>query len=272
MQNVFYDVMPPAMLKSWIDDQQASGRYFFERSAALHGSGLTPHAVTYALKQAVREGRIVQLKEYAYVIVPLEYRAAGAPPPSWFIHDLMASMKLPYYVGLLSAAALHGASQQQPQVFQVLVDRTVRSIPVGRTKIQFFASKYVTLASAKEMKTPTGLMRVSTPETTVVDMVRFAKVSGHIDHVATLIKELAPLLDPKRLITAARTVDDIPNAQRLGYILDRFRQRSLSDALHAWVGPRIQRAQLLRPGRPTAGATENRRWRLLINSPLEISE
>jgi predicted transcriptional regulator of viral defense system len=264
--------MPPAMLKSWIDDQQASGRYFFERSAAIHGSGLTPHAVTYALRQSVREGRIVQLKEYAYVIVPLEYRAAGAPPASWFIHDLMASMKLPYYVGLLSAAALHGASQQQPQVFQVLTDRTVRPIPVGRTKIQFFASKYVTLASVQEMKTPTGMMRVSTPETTVVDLMRFVKVAGHIDHVAVLIKELAPLLDPKRLITAVRTVDDIPNAQRLGYILDRFRQRSLSDMLHAWIGPRIQRAQLLRSGRSAEGATQNRRWKLLINSQLETSE
>jgi predicted transcriptional regulator of viral defense system len=262
--------MPPALLKSWIDGLQASGRYSFLRSEAVHDSGLTPNAVSKALRQAAKDGRIARLKEYAYVIVPLEYRTAGAPPPSWFIRDLMTAMKLPYYVGLLSAAALHGASHQQPQVFQVMTDRSVRPIPVGRTKLQFFASKYVSRAAVKELKTPTGLMRVSTPETTVVDLVRFAKAAGHLDHVAALIAELSPSLDPKRLIAAERAVDDIPNAQRLGYILDRVRQRAISDVLHAWVEPRIQRTQLLRPGRPANGATEDRRWRLLINSSLEV--
>lgn len=76
--------MPSALLKSWIDGLQASGRYSFLRSEAVHDSGLTPNAVSKALRQAARDGRIVRLKEYAYVIVPLEYRSAGAPPPSWF--------------------------------------------------------------------------------------------------------------------------------------------------------------------------------------------
>jgi hypothetical protein len=113
-------------------------------------------------------------------------------------------------------------------------------------------------------------MRVSTPATTVVDLVRFVKAAGHLDHVAALIADLSPTLDAKRLVASVRTVGDIPNAQRLGYILDRIRQRAISDALHAWVEPRIQRTQLLRPGRPANGATEDRRWRLFINSPLEV--
>lgn len=257
-------------LKSWIDGVQAGGRYFFLRSEAVRDSGLTPNAVSKALRQAVKDGRIVRLKEYAYAIVPLEYRAAGAAAPSWFIHDLMKTMKLPYYVGLLSAAALHGASHQQPQVFQVLTDRSLRSISAGRTRIHFFASKYTARAAAKEMKTPTGVMRVSTPETTVVDLVRFAKVAGHLDHVASLIAELAPSLDPKLLVVAVGVVDDIPNAQRLGYILDRVRQRVLSHALHSWAKRRIARAQPLRAERPTRGAKEDRRWRLLINGALEL--
>jgi len=249
---------------------QAGGRYSFLRSEAVRDSGLTPNAVSKALRQAVKDGRVLRLKEYAYVIVPLEYRSAGAPPPSWFIHDLMTAMKLPYYVALLSAAALHGASHQQPQVFQVMTDRSVRPIAAGRTKIQFFASKYLSRAAAKEIKTPAGVMRVSMPETTVVDLVRFAKAAGHLDHVAALIAELSPSLDPKRLIVAVRAVDDIPNAQRLGYILDRVRQRAISDALHAWVERRVERMQPLRTGRPVSGAKEDRRWRLIINSPLEV--
>ena len=72
------------------------------------------------------------------------------------------------------------------------------------------------------------------------------------------------------LIAAVCAVNDIPNAQRLGYILDRVRKRAISDALHDWVERRIERSQPLRPGRPVSGAEEDRRWRLLINSPLEV--
>ena len=67
------------------------------------------------------------------MIVPLEYLHAGGPPPSLFIDDLMKAMERPYYVGLLSAAALHGASHQQPQEFQVFSDRPIRPIQVGRS-------------------------------------------------------------------------------------------------------------------------------------------
>ncbi len=262
--------MPAVSLESWIDSLQTLGRYSFLRTEATRDSGLSAEAASKALQRAVKSGRLIRPKEYFYVIVPLEYRAAGAPPVSWFIHDLMKAMKLPYYVGLLSAAALHGASHQQPQTFQVMTDRSVRSVLAGRTRIRFFASKYVDQAVAMEMKTPTGSMRVSSPETTAVDLMRFVKAAGHLDHVASVIAQLAPLLEAKRLVAALAAVHDIPNAQRLGYILDVLRQRKLSAPVHRWVQPRIERFQPLRSGQPVDNARENRRWQLLINGPVEI--
>lgn len=262
--------MAAATLETWIDGLQASGRYSFLRADALSGSGLSPEAVSKALQRLVKRGRLFKVKDYFYVIVPLEYRSAGAPPPSWFIRDLMAAMRLPYYVGLLSAAALHGASHHQPQEYQVLTDRYVRPLGAGRTRIRFFASKYMADAATMDMKTSTGSMRVSTPETTVVDLVRFAKAAGHLDHVATVIAELSPSLDPKRLIAAVRLVEDVPNAQRLGYILDQVRQRRLSDPIHTWLEHLEPHMLPLRSGRPAARAKESRRWHLLINKPIEV--
>lgn len=262
--------MPAASLESWIDGLQTQGRYSFLRAEAVSDSGLSAEATGKAMQRAVKSGRLIRPKEYFYVIVPLEYRTAGAPPVSWFIHDLMKAMELPYYVCLLSAAALHGASHQQPQTFQVMTDRSVRSVLAGRTRIRFFASQYVDRAAAMQMKTPTGLMRVSSPETTVVDLVRFVKAAGHLDHVASVIAELAQSLRSKRLIAALAVVHDIPNTQRLGYILDVLRERKLSASVHRWVQPRIERLQTLRPGRPVDDARENRRWQLLINGPVEI--
>lgn len=257
-------------LDKWIDGLQASGTYAFVRSQAISASGRSAEAVKKALQRLIARKRIAKVKDYFFVIVPLEYLSAGSPPVSWFIHDLMKTMGLPYYVGLLSAAAQHGASHHQPLEFQVMTDRSVRPLRVGRTRIRFFASKYVSRAATMDMKTPTGSMRVSTPETTVVDLVRFAKAAGHLDHVATIIRDLSPLLDPKRLVAAIRMVDDIPNTQRLGYLFDHARQRRLAEPIHAWLERRPSHALPLRSGRPLTETRLNHRWNILVNQPLEV--
>ena len=62
--------MPPSLLEPWIDRLQAGGRYTFLRQEAARDSGLSQTSVARALRQAVRDQRILQLKEYLFVIVP----------------------------------------------------------------------------------------------------------------------------------------------------------------------------------------------------------
>jgi hypothetical protein len=181
----------------------------------------------------------------------------------------MATLGLPYYVGLLTAAAQHGASHQQPQEFQIVTDRSVRLLTAGQVKIRFFASQYVERAAATDVKTPTGLARVSTPESTAIDLVRFVKAAGYLATVATVLSELAPLLDPKRLLVAVRLVDDVPNAKRLGYLLDRVGEKGLCEPLHTWIQRQSPRPVPLRPGRPLTDAPADRRWHVLVNQPIE---
>src|ERR1035437_6065092 len=103
--------MPSSRIAALVDEWQAHGRYTFTRSdvaAALDGHWRTTELD--ALRRLATVHRIVRPYRGFYVIVPLEYRTAGAPPASWFIQDLMTFLAQPYYVGLLSAAALHGAT------------------------------------------------------------------------------------------------------------------------------------------------------------------
>ena len=262
--------MAAPTLEKWIDDRQAGGRYTFLRSEAVQESGLSAEAVKKALQRLTGRGRIAKAKKYFYVIVPLEYATAGAPPASWFVHDLMKAMELPYYVGLLSAAAQHGASHHAPQEFQVVTDRYVRPIVVGRSKIRFFTSKFTTDAATTNIKTSTGTMRVATPETTAVDLVRFSKAAGYLDNVATVIAELSSLLDPKKLLTAVKLVGDVPSAQRLGYILDHVRARKVARPLHDWIESHLPTCVPLRSERRAQNGSENRRWHVLVDRPLEV--
>ncbi|MBU0718877.1 MAG: type IV toxin-antitoxin system AbiEi family antitoxin [Planctomycetes bacterium] len=262
--------MPAVTVETWIDALQARGRYSFLRTEVIGDTGLSAEAVKKALQRLARRKRVVKIKSYFYVIVPLEYLHAGSPPPSWFIDDLMKTMERPYYVGLLSAAGIHGASHQQPQEFQVITDRPVRRLHVGRTRIRFFVSRHTADAAVQSAKTPTGAMRVSTPEATAIDLVRFAKAAGQIDNVASVLAEMLPLLDSKRLLIAVRTVGDVPTAQRLGYLLERVRGRPQVKALHEWLERQSPHVVPLRPGRTAAGAAEDRRWHVLVTEPVEI--
>lgn len=256
-------------LEDWVNSLQAKGRYSFLRSEALRDSGLSSEAVKKALQRLECRGRLAKAKNYFYVIVPLEYSKSGGLPPAWYIDDLMKAMKRPYYIGLLSAAALHGASHQQPQEFQVVTDRYVRSLRVGRVRIHMLTSKRAMNTPVQEMKAPTGTMRVSIPEATVVDLVRWARAAGGLDNVVIILRELLPLLDETKLLKVIRLQSDVPNAQRLGYLLDRLRARSLARAVHGWTERHCKSLVGLRPGETISGATENRRWHVLVGEPIE---
>lgn len=56
---------------------------------------------------------------------PADYRSWGVLPGELFIDGMMRALGREYYVSLLTAAAMHGAAHQAPQVFQVMVDRHV---------------------------------------------------------------------------------------------------------------------------------------------------
>lgn len=262
--------MAAVTLEDWVDALQARGRYTFLRAEAIGDTGLSAEAVKKALQRLTRRKRVVKVKSYFYAVVPLEYLHAGGPPPPWFIDNLMKAIERPYYVGLLSAAGIHGASHQQPQEFQIITDRPVRPLQVGRSRIRFFTNKHAAATAVQSVKTPTGAIRVSTPEATAIDLVRFARAAGQIDNVASVLAELLPLLNPKRLLSAVRTVGDVPNAQRLGYLLERVRGRAQAKVMRDWLERQSPRIVPLRPGRTDAGATEDRRWHVLITEPVEV--
>lgn len=257
-------------LALWVEHLQSRGRYTFTRAQVESDAGRSFVGAQTALRRLGEQGRIMCPRRGFYVVVPPEYRAAGAPPASWFIDDLMRHLGQPYYVGLLSAAALHGAGHQQPMVFQVVTDRPTREVRVGKVTLRFTMSRLVERLPAVEQQTETGTMRVATPETCAFDLVRFPSAAGHLGNVATVLAELTERLDPRSLVDIAPLVR-IPDVQRLGYLLDAVGQPRLTAPLASWLDHRKPRAVPLRPG-ATADAAPDPRWRIVPNVELEVDE
>jgi hypothetical protein len=134
------EVTAPEEVSAFVDQLQATGTYTFSHANARAALPTSEIAVDNALRRLKKRSRIVTPRRGFYVIVPTEYITAGSPPPSWFIDDLMGFLGQPYYVGLLSAAAIQGASHQQPMTFQVVTDRPTREGVAGRAHITFHMS------------------------------------------------------------------------------------------------------------------------------------
>jgi predicted transcriptional regulator of viral defense system len=255
-------------LAAVVEDLQARGRYTFTRAEGAGGERRSEVALEAALRRLKRRGRIASPRRGFYVLVPPEYREAGCPPASWFIDDLMRFLKQPYYVGLLSAAAIHGAAHQQPMAFQVVTDRPTRPARAGRVRIVFHMSRKLDSAPVVKVQTETGSMRVSSPEATAFDLVRFAPSAGHLGNVATVLGELAEKLDPAALAKLARSYA-VPDAQRLGYLLEQIERRELAAPLAAWHEARRRRPVLLAPGEAHGKAPPDRRWSVVPNVAVE---
>lgn len=176
----------------------------------------------------------------------------------------------PYYVGLLSAAALHGASPQAVQELQVVVSHPVRTITVGRVRIRFIMRTNISKASAVERDTPTGRMRVATPEQTVVDVVTYPHVAGGWDNVASVVHALAPRLDAKKLRRVVEGQAETRAVQRLGHLLDLAGADKPARALSSWYRPRAHGFIAFEPRGSVVGALRDERWNLIVNRRFEI--
>ncbi len=259
------------MIKSmtaFVEALQSRGRYTFTQTEAMTADKRSDIALEAALRRLKQKGRIANPRRGFYVIVPVEYREAGCPPANWFIHDLMRFLGQPYYVGILSAAAIHGAAHQQPMLFQVVTDRPTRPAQAGRVRIGFHVGRHVEKAPVVEIQTETGSMRVSTPEATAFDLVRFAPSAGHIGNVITVLHDLIEKIDPQALAPLA-DLYAVSDVQRLGYLLERLGEKRLADPLSDRLKDRRYRPILLAPGQAKGDSPIDPRWRIIPNEKVE---
>jgi len=263
--------VPPSRVEQIIDDLQAQGHYWFTREELARKLGKWDTATRDALRRLARQQRIARPRIGFYVIVPLEYRSAGAPPASWFIEPFMDHLRQAYYVGLLSAAELHGAAHHRPQEFQVVTDRPTRPIQVGRVRIRFVVNSRIHDVPVLEVKTATGTMLVSTPEATALDLVRYPHASGGYDNVATVLSELAEVMDPVRLASASERFPSVV-ARRAGFLLEQVGAGQTAGCLASRFEGAELDPQPLQPGASKRGARHDRRWGLYLNSLVEAEE
>lgn len=264
--------MARGYVANFIDGLQQQGRYTFALSELAGAASVTPAALRAAITRLIAKGRLRRFtpKGDFFVIVPHEHHSLGAPPVAWILDDYMRHLGMSYYVGLLSAAEWHGAAHFAVQEAQVVVSAQLRPVTLGREHVRFFV-KHTAAATPVEIRTTeAGSVRVSTPEATLLDLVRYRHAAGGLGRVATIVAELGRRSNPAGLRTALDVADDPPSAQRLGYLLERLGLKSLAGAARQWISQHRHSVCALEPSLPAEGP-RRAPWDVIENASVEVS-
>lgn len=250
-----------------LDGFQRQGLYSFDRSKVEASVSVSSAAVRKSLQRLAEKGRVRRLRKGFHAIVPVEYTSQGLPPYDWYLDDFMRFQSQPYYIGLLSAAALHGAAHQQVQQLQIITSRQERPLALPGLSVRFFQKRDFASTPLQQVKGHSGMLPVSTPEATALDLVRYGRHIGGLDVALTVLSELAESIDPGNLAAASTTESETASIQRLGWLLDHLGETTLADALHAALptSKHLPRAAL-DPGAPRTGPITGNRWRILENT------
>jgi predicted transcriptional regulator of viral defense system len=265
-------------LEHWIESSQSRGILAFSiHELRQNFKQDSETALKQLLERLSARGKIISIFKGYYLIIPAQYSSKGILPAAMFIDGLMKYIAREYYVGLLNAAALHGAAHQQPQEYFVITEYPVlRPTNKKGIKINYISTKTLPPASLIEKrKTETGYINVSNPILTAIDLINYEKKIGGLNRAASVISELMESIKPKHINEDLINYASVTSLQRLGYILDQILNRKeLAEKIYI----HCKRAEKLFYLIPLKASGEKRKenisekWKLMINTEINIDE
>lgn len=118
-------------------------------------------------------------------------------------------------------------------------------------------------------------MKISSPELTAIDLLKYSNRSGGLNHIATVLSELVESIDPKKLIALFYKLREDVWFQRLGYLLEHIEpmnetiNEQVINAITECLVPRQMRYVPLAPEISSKGFPRSRKWRIIENTDVE---
>lgn len=260
-------------LLTFVVDLQRRGKYWFSKKQAIDTLQITDLSFKKAVFRLIKNKQITRIKRDFFVIVPPEYYHLGVLPAEWFIDAWMTYNNQQYYIALLTAASLHGAAHQQPQEFQVMVDKPLRKIVAGKLSIRFLCKKNLFQTPIQQIKTNTGYIKVSTPESTAFDLIQYIKSAGNLGSITTILNELSEKINSKILVEIAGKCNlELAYVQRLGFILDYIGKGDMVEPLQNWLSKKNPPYVLLSSNQKNDIIKRDSKWKILVNDIIEADQ
>ena len=241
--------------------------YTFSLEEARHAVG-TGRKTWEAVDRLAKQGWLFSPSRGFYVIIDPQHQGSGYLPVEWFIDDWMKHLGGQYYIGILTAAMLHGASHQKPQQVHVVRDRVFVDLEKGPYHISFFYKKSIQDSFYEQRQSPAGYFRISNPEVTAYDILRYPKACPSLDLAATVLQELGERISPDHLAALTDSGAEVATLQRLGWLLDYLGWSEKTGSLAEKLRSKQVAWRPMRTDLPKDGPRESK-WRVIANAEIE---
>jgi predicted transcriptional regulator of viral defense system len=262
------------LLFDWVKKQKRRGKHAFSLDfLEKELPNYSKIAEKSALRRLSEKGEIISIYRSYYLILSDQYALKGMLPPTVFLDSFMQFLNRPYYLGLLNAATFHGASHQQPQEFFVMIQSPAMR-PTNRKgiKLNYINKKEWPAELLETRKTESGFIKISNPVLTAIDLIEYEKRIGGINRVATILEELADSILTNDFTEKLIENTTLAVLQRLGYLLEILEKNELADALFLRLATKKLARIPLKVSFNKKGFPINERWKVIINTVIEIDE
>ena len=262
-------------LNDWVKEQEQRGitTFSFQQIRCVFAER-SEKTLRTDINRLISSKRIQNVYKGFYVIIPTQYRLKGVVPPTYYINELMEYLGKPYYVGLLSAAAIYGASHQRAMVTQIVTIGPRSRTSNKNSLLDWNYRQQIPSELIENRNAEMGRINYSSAELTSVDIVQFASNIGGYQRAATVLAELVDVIDMSKM-EGMLPYTTTTAMQRFGYLLEFVLfEQDKADQLYEMLKKRngYFNAVMMSSEHPASNDKKSNRWRVNMNINIEIDE
>jgi len=264
---------------NWIKEREIDGIATLSVKEVRENFPQMPaNIVQNELYRLTKQREIALVHKGFYSRIPVQYKRWNQLPPYFYIDQLMAYLQKPYYIGLLTAGELHGASHQSPQRFCVFTTLPAATVSPRINPLLFWCYRRTIPQSLLLRKnSETGDIQYSNAELTAVDLVQYSQYIGGLSRASTVLAELMETADFGLCSDELFSTGTVAAFQRLGYLLEEILDcRSQAQALHQRLKDHGLPFRWVDLSRQTHNhvhvMSENAKWKILVNAKIEVDD
>lgn len=258
-------------VSEYIKQLQAYEEYAFSWDELFEKCNAPEPTLRKELVRLAKTHEIINLRKGFYLIIPPRYQNLGKLPVQLYLGKLFKHLNKKYYVGLYSAATIHGASHQKVQQdYVVTVSPALRNIEKGKVKLRFFKTRSWPSKNIIEKKSDAGLYNVSSPALTAADLVYHQAKIGGINRMLANLEELAQEITVEDIDNLLSWYTNKSTLQRLGYLMEELGAiESIPNQIYNKLKKEKFYPILLSPKKEQKAGSSGNRWKVDVNIKLE---
>lgn len=245
--------------------------YSFSLEEVTANSSKDATALRSELNRLIQKKEIVNLRKGFYLIIPPRYSNSQKLPLQLYSEKLFNYLNRNYYIGLYSAAKIHGASHQQPQRDYLIIE-TPKLIDIKKKNfdIQFHTTGNWPKNNIERKQSDAGNYKVASPALTFIDLIHHHTKLGGLNRMLASLEELTEELTEHDVQILLEWYNNKSSLQRAGFLLEELLgSNSFSDMIFQKLQQNPFYPVLLSPKKNEKPGSVDNCWKIDVNLILE---